>query len=141
MVAAVDGFQPGMSGELSVVVTPEMTAAHFGNQGVEVLATPYVVGLLETASVLAVGAALRPGQATVGTRVDIRHEAATPCGVQVTASARLIEVDGRRLTFAVEARDPLDRVAFGTHERVVIDLVRFLERTKKKLSGSRPQPP
>jgi predicted thioesterase len=129
-----------MTGELTVVVTEEMTAAHFGNDGVEVLATPYIVGLLETASVLAIQAALQPGQATVGTRVDLRHEAATPCGAQVTASARLIEVDGRRLTFAVEARDPLDRLASGIHERVVVDLDRFLERTKKKLSGSRPQP-
>jgi len=129
-------LEPGASAELSVMVTEEMTAARYGNSGVEVLATPYLIGLLESVSVLAIKPALGPDQGTVGTAVDVRHEAATPPGMRVTAAARLVQVDDRRLTFQVEAHDERERIMFGTHERFVVELERFLTGTRRKASGS-----
>jgi fluoroacetyl-CoA thioesterase len=132
MSGADSGFRVGAAGEITLQVTPEMTAAHYGNPGVEVLATPYLIGLLEDAAVEAIQAALPPGLATVGTHVAIQHEAATPVGMRVTAQARLTEVDGRRLAFEVEAHDETERVASGTHERYIVDLGRFLQRVGAK---------
>lgn len=128
-------LQPGMRGEVSTVVAPEMTADHFGNEGVRVLATPYLIGLLENASVRALGDGLGEGEGTVGTRIDLHHEAATPVGMRVTATAQLVEVNDRRLIFEVEARDERERVAWGTHERFVVNLERFLDRVHTKKSA------
>ena len=76
---------------------------------------------------------LRPGGPTVGTRVDMRHLAATPPGMTVRAKAVLIETDGRRCLFEVEAWDEVDKIAEGRHERFVVpDLARFLERAAAK---------
>lgn len=116
----------GLSGELRVGVTREMTAGAYGNEGVNVLATPHLIWLLEGAAGRAVHAALSGGERTVGTHVDVYHEAPTPVGSQVTARAHLIEVRDRRLTFEVEAYDETRRVARGTHERFIVDLERFL---------------
>jgi predicted thioesterase len=127
-------LHPGLVGELRTLVTPEATASAYGNEGVDVLATPKLVHLMESASVLAIQDALQPSESTVGTRVEVAHLAATPIGMIITVRAILREIDGRRLTFDVEGRDEIDLVASGTHERVLIDLVRFLDRAKRKRS-------
>ncbi len=124
-----------MEAQLSVLVSEDMTAAWYGNPGVAALATPYLIGLLENVSLMAVQPALKPGESTVGTWVDVRHEAATPPGMRVTVTAKLIQVDDRRLTFQVEAWDERERIMVGTHERFVVDLQRFLDRIEKKGSG------
>ena len=135
MSEARQRFREEMEGEFSTTVTPEMAASAYGNEHVQVLATPRVVWLREGAAVAAVRDALRPDEATVGTCVDITHRAATPIGMRVTARARLERIDGRRLTFAVEAHDELEQVAAGTHERFVVDLPRFLAGAERKASG------
>jgi fluoroacetyl-CoA thioesterase len=111
-------------------VEPEMTADRWGNQGVMVLATPHLVGLLEATSVRAIADRLEPGQSTVGTHIDLRHLKATPVGDTVTLSAEVTAVDGRRVTFRVKAEDSSGVAGEGTHERVLIDLARFLERVR-----------
>ena len=104
-----------------------------GNRGVHVLATPFVIGLLEDAA----NAVLRPhlpaGGVSVGTMVEMRHLAATPVGMTVRAKATLLETDGKRFLFAVEAWDDKEKIAEGRHERFVVpDLAKFLDRAMKK---------
>ncbi len=126
-------LEAGREFELEREVTVELTADRFGNPGAFVFATPMLVALLEEAAIRCVADALEPGAATVGTRVDVEHKAATPVGLTVTARARLTEVDRRRLVFEVEARDDHELVAAGTHERFVLkDLGAFLESAAKK---------
>ena len=125
-------LRPGLSHQLSRVVTEEMTAARLGSGGVDVLATPVMFGLMELASWQAVQPALAPGMTSVGTVVNIRHLAATPVGDTVTARSELIEVDGRRLVFQVEAWDSVQRIGEGVHERFIVHLERFLERVQAR---------
>lgn len=126
-------LQPGQTAEVQQVVTRELTADVLGNRGVTVFATPFVLTLLENAAHAVMVPHLPPGGATVGTRVDMRHLAATPLGMTVRAKAVLIETDGRRCLFEVEAWDEVDKIAEGRHERFVVpDLARFLERASAK---------
>lgn len=100
----------------------------------EVFATGFLVGFLEWACIMALKPHLDwPDEQTVGTHVDISHEAATPPGLTVKATVELVEVDGKRLVFEVEAHDGVDRIARGRHERFVIDRAKFDARLAKKL--------
>lgn len=119
---------PGMQGTATVEVTDALTAETFGAGGVRVYATPAMIGLMENAAWLAVQGELPEGETTVGTLVNVRHLAATPVGASVTASAELIEVDGRRFVFRVTARDNWRVIGEGTHERARVRLDRFLAR-------------
>jgi fluoroacetyl-CoA thioesterase len=123
---------PGLVAEIETTVAAADTADALGNPGVHVLATPRLVALLEAAAVRAIAPALPPGAGTVGTRLDVRHLAATPVGMRVRARATVREVDGRRVVCAVEAHDEVEQVAEGTHERVLIDQARFLARVAAK---------
>ncbi len=125
-------FPIGLAGEATVEVVPEVTARHLGSGTVSVFATPEMVRLMERAAVNALKPYLAPGQQSVGTMVHVRHLAATPLGATVTARARLIAVEGRRLTFEVSAHDGADLIGEGTHERALIDLARFEARVKAK---------
>jgi fluoroacetyl-CoA thioesterase len=131
-------FPVGLTGEVSVTVTPEMTAKHMGSGAVQVFATPELVRLMERAAVRALAEHLAPGQQSVGTLVNIRHLAASPIGATVTARAELTAVEGRRLTFEVSASDGVDLVGEGTHERALIDVARFEDRVAKKRSTLTP---
>ncbi len=122
----------GLTAEIMIVVGEADTAAAFASGAVPVLATPRLIGLMEQAAADAVQPALAPGQTTVGTRVDVRHLAATPIGMRVTARAELIEIAGRMLRFRVEARDAHELVSDGLHERAIVDRDQFLERVAKK---------
>jgi fluoroacetyl-CoA thioesterase len=125
-------LEPGLTGEVGREVTEEITAQAMGSGGVRVLGTPALLMLMEQAALQAVEGHLEPGQTTVGTHLDVRHLAATPVGMTVTARARLVGVDGRRLSFAVEAEDEREPVGTGTHERFVVDAARFLDRVSEK---------
>ena len=92
----------------------------------EVFATGYLVGFLEWACIKAINPHLDwPREQTVGTHIDVSHEAATPAGMEVVADVELMAVEGKKLTFRVEASDGVDRIAQGRHERFVIDKARF----------------
>jgi len=118
----------GMQTSWQKQVDAEMTADRWGNKGVMVLATPTLVGLLEGTAVRAIADHLEPGSATVGTHIDLRHLKATPVGDTLTLWAEVTAVDGRRVTFHVRADDSTGVAGEGTHERVVIDLARFLQK-------------
>lgn len=128
-------IQPGLQGRIERVVENRDTAAHLGSGQVQVLATPILVALLENAAVAAVDHLLPTGQQTVGIHVDIRHSAATPVGMKVTAHAELIAVDRRTLTFRVRAEDEKEAIGGGTHQRAIIDVVRFQEKVKAKATA------
>ena len=125
-------LQPGVVGEVSHRVTPDTFASRWANPGIEVLATPVVVGWLEDAAIRALQPHLEPGQGSVGTMVSIKHLAATPAGMTVRATATVKAVDGRRILFAVEAHDDKEKIAEGEHERVIVTMAKFLERVAQK---------
>jgi fluoroacetyl-CoA thioesterase len=92
----------------------------------QVFATGFLVGFLEWACILAIKPHLDwPRELTLGTHVDVSHEAGTPPGLEVTATVELVAVEGRKLTFAVEAHDGVEVIARGRHERFVVDRARF----------------
>lgn len=125
----------GMRGEAAAVVAQEDTAQAVGSGLVPVFATPRMIALMEQAAVNAVQSALEPGQGTVGTRLDVKHSAATPVGMKVTAQAEVIGVEGRQVVFLVTAFDEAEQIGGGTHERFIIQTDKFLARAQGKLNG------
>ncbi len=126
-------LETGQSAEVERVVTPDLTADVFGNPGVKVLATPFVVTLLENAAHAVIKPHLPAGGGTVGTMVEMKHLAPTPLGMKVRVKATLVETDGKRCLFQVEAYDEVEKIAEGRHERFIIpNLEKFLDRAMKK---------
>jgi fluoroacetyl-CoA thioesterase len=121
-MAEHDNLKPGMSAEIRVVVDEQLVVKHTGGDGV--LSTPSMIGLMERAGIQAVQAALPDGYTTVGFEVHVKHFAATAKGKTVTARAELLEVDGRKLRFKVEAHDDEKKVGEGTHRRAIIQIGR-----------------
>jgi len=126
---------PGLAGEYETEVVVENTARHLGSGHVSVLATPELIRLMERAAVRAVDHLLPAHYRTVGVRVDVKHLAASPLGVTVQARAELLKVDGRKLSFRVEAFDELEKVGEGVHQRMITNVDRFKERLEAKLAG------
>ena len=130
----LSNLTPGTTGEATLLVAPEHTAPRIGSGRVAVLATPVMISLIEAAALAAVEDHLPEGHQSLGIILDVRHFAATPVGMRVSAKATLLTVDGRTLTFSVEARDEVEAIGDGTHKRVVVNVSRFDERVQKKLS-------
>ncbi len=122
----------GLVNETTLVVTTEKTAAYWESGLVAAFATPALVALMENAAFNAVKDALAEGQTTVGTELNIKHLAATPVGMTVRARAELIQVDGRKLVFQVDAWDDKEKIGEGTHARFIVDLERFNQRFEQK---------
>ncbi len=127
-----DRVVPGLVGEDAVRVELDKTARHLGSGQVSVFATPEMIRLMERAAVKAVDPLLPDGYHTVGVDVDVHHLAATPLGMTVRARAELLQVDGRKLLFRVEAFDDVEKIGEGRHGRMIIDVVRFKERAEAK---------
>ena len=125
----------GLTGKAETVVTPNNTADAVGSGLVPVFATPYMVALMENAAVNAVQAHLEEGQGTVGTRLDVTHDAATPIGMKVWAEAQVTAVEGKKITLSVRAFDEAGPIGGGTHERFVITVDRFLAKAQAKKEG------
>jgi fluoroacetyl-CoA thioesterase len=125
-------IEPGLTNEIIRQVTERHLATEWGSGLVRVLATPVLVAFCEECARLAVDPLLPPAQQTVGTRIDLRHLAATPLGLDVIVRAELVESEGRRLSFRIEAWDTVERVAEAEHDRFVIDVERFEERLAEK---------
>lgn len=105
----------------------------------EVFATGFLVGLLEWACIKAINPHLDwPQEQTVGTHIDVSHEAATPPGLEVTATVALVAVDGKKLTFSVEAHDGVDLISKGRHERFVINKEKFDAKLDAKMGSASP---
>ena len=128
----MDAVEPGLTGRAEMIVGTRDTAPRVGSGRIAVLATPVMIGLIEEAALAAVEHVLPAGKQSLGTRLDVSHLAATPVGMKVVAEAKLVEVDGRRLVFAVTARDEVDLISEGHHERVVVTAERFEARNAEK---------
>lgn len=126
-------IQTGLTCKKKITVTPEMTAAAMGSGALEVLATPSMIALMEGTAQEAVQSLLEDGQGTVGTRIDVRHLAATPVDMEVTCTAEVTEVDRRRIVFTVKAKDEKEVIGEGIHERFVIDNEKFFAKCRQKL--------
>jgi fluoroacetyl-CoA thioesterase len=128
----IEGIQPGLTWEITHKVEEKHLASQWGSGLAEVLATPAIVAFCEECSRLAVEDLLPPEMGTVGSAINLRHLAPTPPGMNVTVKAQLLEVDGRRLRFSVEAWDEVERVAEGEHDRFIIDNDRFEQGVSDK---------
>ncbi|MDF9409570.1 MAG: Fluoroacetyl-CoA thioesterase [Pelotomaculum sp. PtaB.Bin013] len=128
----MSGLQVGIEGKASIVVNNDNTAMAYGSGAVNVFATPALIGLMEKAALSSVDPLLDAGYTTVGTKIDVKHLAATPIGMNVTATSRLVEVNGKRLLFNIEVRDEVDLVGTGVHERFIIELSGFIKRVESK---------
>jgi fluoroacetyl-CoA thioesterase len=124
----------GLKGSADLLVGLEHTAPRVGSGRVGVLATPVMINVIEAAALAAVEHLLPSGYQSLGIHLDVRHFAATPVGMRITASSELIGIDGRTLLFRVEARDEKEPIGGGLHERVVVNVGRFDLRVQKKLS-------
>ncbi len=134
----IDALRAGLAGEVGITVGEEHTAPHVGSGQVRVLATPVLTNLLEAAALQAAERHVPAGHQTVGTRLELRHYAATPVGMKVTAHAEITHVSGRVLTFRIWAEDEVESVGEGTHERVIINLDRFDARMNAKIVDRKP---
>lgn len=123
----------GMTGTATVLVTEDNTAQKVGSGLLPVYATPSMIALLEMAACNCVSDYLEEGTSSVGTLINVKHLAATPIGMNVTATATLTEIDGRRLVFDIEVHDETTLIGQGTHERFVVSSEKFLSKTNAKL--------
>ncbi len=126
----------GLRGTAELLVAPEHTAPFVGSGRIAVLATPVMINQIEAAALAAVEHLLPEGHQSLGIHLDVSHVAATPVGLRVTATAEVVRVEGRTITFRVEARDEVEPIGGGTHQRMVVSVARFDERVQRKLHGS-----
>lgn len=132
MTVLTSSLRPGLVGRAELVVGTNDTAPRVGSGRVAVLATPVMISVIEAAALDAVEHLLEEGKQSLGTHLDVTHVAATPVGMRLTATAELVAVEGRQLTFRVRAEDEVDVVSEGTHSRVVVDVARFDQRVRQK---------
>jgi len=129
----VTGIEPGLTGSAELLVGEEHTAPSIGSGKVRVLATPVMINLIEAAALAAVEHLLPEGYQSLGTHLDVRHIAATPVGMKVKATAVVEGFSERTISFKVEARDEIELIGGGVHERVVVNVAKFDLRVQKKL--------
>ncbi len=127
-------LKAGLEGRAALVVAEEHTAPSIGSGKVRVLATPVMINLMEAAALDASEHLLPAGHQSLGIKLDVRHIAATPVGMQVNVTARLTAVEGRTLHFWVEARDERELIGDGAHHRVVVNVERFDKRVQAKIA-------
>lgn len=131
----LSAIEPGLNGSSDLLVAGEHTAPRIGSGKVHVLATPVMINLFEAAALAACEHLLPAGHQSLGTHLDIRHIAATPVGMRVSARAEVLRVEGRTIVFRLEAHDERDLIGDGVHERVVVNVERFDQRVQAKLPG------
>ena len=126
---------PGLTGNSEMIVGNADLVSQLGSIDVDVLSTPRLVQLIETAAVKAIQGLIPSDQLSLGTHVKIKHLSPTPLGMKVIAHALLKEIDKNRLIFLVDAYDEMEKVAEGEHERVLVSKERFLQKVNKKRAG------
>ena len=126
---------PGLIGKSEMIVKEEDLVSRLGNVPVEVLSTPRLIQLLETAAIEAIRDYIPSDQVSLGTELRIKHLSATPLGMKVTANALLRGIEKNRLLFLVDAYDEKEKVAEGELERVLVSRERFLQKVREKRGG------
>ncbi|HIS52910.1 MAG TPA: thioesterase family protein [Candidatus Onthomonas avicola] len=125
----------GMAAEARITVTEADTAAALGSGTAPVLATPRMTALMEQAAWQAIAPGLDGGQSSVGVALSITHDAPTPVGMEVRARAEVTAVNGRKISFSVQAFDARGPIGQGVHDRVVIGEDKFVAKCYAKLEG------
>ncbi|HIY69743.1 MAG TPA: thioesterase family protein [Candidatus Alistipes intestinigallinarum] len=121
-------LEKGVSASCTTTVTVGNTAAAMGSGDLSVFATPAMVALMEHAALKAVAAELPEGSTTVGAELNVTHLKPSGLGAEITATAILTAVEGRKLTFNVGARDAAGMIGEGTHVRYIVDRAKFLAK-------------
>lgn len=124
----------GSSSEIKKTVGEDMLAKTVGSGSLAVLATPVMIAMMEEAACGALNEYLEGDDTTVGTFMSVTHDAATPLGMEVTAKAAVTAVNGREISFEVEAFDAKGRIGGGSHKRFLVGAERFMQKTNAKLS-------
>ena len=127
-------LEKGIKGVMERMVTEGTTAKAMGSGELAVYATPAMIALMEETAYTCVSAELEEGAGSVGTLMNVKHVAASPVGMKITCKTELIEVDGRRLVFHVEAYDDKGLIGEGTHERFIIQNEKFQQKADSKVS-------
>jgi predicted thioesterase len=125
-------FQPGMTHEIAVKTKPEDSAQKFYPHLPDVFATPFLVGLMERVSAELINQHLQPGEQSVGIAMDLKHMAATPLGMEIRVKTEVTAVEGRKLTFRLEAYDEVEKIGEANHERFIIQAAKFSARVADK---------
>lgn len=123
----------GIKNKIELNVTDKNTAKAVGSGTLEVYATPQMVNLMETCACFSVEPYMEPGKTTVGISLNISHVSATPAGLKVWCESELTAINGRKLTFSVSAYDEHGLIGEGTHERFIVDIQKFMAKTRGKL--------
>jgi fluoroacetyl-CoA thioesterase len=124
----------GLTFEKTITVAESHVARHLAGKGIRVFSTPEMVRLMEECALEGVLALLQPEQNTVGIRVEMRHLAATPLGMKVTARCTLVEIDRRRLVFHAEVHDEMEKIGEGLNERFIVDKEKHEQRIQEKVA-------
>jgi len=125
-------ISPGIEGRNEIIVTAEKTATAFGSGTVDVFATPAMIALMEQTAMESVSNHLPDGFVTVGTEVSVKHLKATLPGKKVGCNSKLIQSEGRKLLFEVNASDETGMIGSGTHIRYIVDKQMFIDNLKNK---------
>ncbi len=130
-------LKQGLLGKENTIVSHSNSALSMGSGSLEVYSTPAMVALMECAAANSVKAHLEPGKTTVGVSMEVKHVSATPLGMTVSCESELIEVDGKRLVFKITAYDKCGVIGTAKHERMIIEIKRFMEKavSKKELKA------
>ncbi|MCF8010097.1 MAG: thioesterase family protein [Clostridiales bacterium] len=130
------GIEVGLEGTVQDIVNEKNTAVAYGSGSVSVFATPAMIGLMEKAALSSVDNLLQDGFTTVGIKMKAEHLAATPVGMNVSATAKLTKVDGRRLLFSIDAWDGVELIGRGEHERFIVSSEKFAAKAEAKRSDN-----
>jgi len=133
-MSSTEKIRPGLKGVSELLVAEQHTAPRVGSGRVHVLATPVMINVIEAAALAAIEHLLPQGYQSLGTRLDIRHFAATPVGMRVRAEVEVEKVEGRTVTFRVSVSDEKEPIGDGTHERMVVNVSRFDVRVQDKVA-------
>lgn len=125
-------LQLGLKGHKEIIVSETDTASKYGSGLIDVYATPAMVSLMETTAQESIQKYLPSGFITLGTEVNIKHLKATPVGMKVKCESELVHIDGKKLTFKVDAYDDKGKIGEGTHSRFIVETKRFLEKLNQK---------
>lgn len=127
-------LEKGMTRTLAVTVDHTNMATIYDERLLEVFSTPKMVAYMELAASTLLEEHIAPGQATVGTGINVRHSAATPAGLEVRITATVVDIDRRRVDFEVVAEDAYGRIGEGTHSRFIVEREEFMAKVAKKSS-------
>lgn len=125
-------LKQGLLGKEQTIVSHSNSAVAMGSGSLEVFSTPSMIALMECAAQNSVKGHLEPGKTTVGVSIEAKHVSATPLGMMVSCESELVQVDGKRLCFKITAFDKCGIIGTATHERMIVDAKRFMEKAGAK---------